>query len=203
MKFDDVPARWQAANSQSLSPQQREDQIARVCRKAERLGSKILFRDMIETIVAVLVAVNFGWMFFKFEQPVARIGAATITLGSLFIIYKLNRTRMGRKPSHLNASVRDYCRSEMERLDRQIGLLTSVWWWYLTPIIAGANLITVGKNGICLFSIVYGAATVVLGWFLYWLNQQAVRNTLLPQRNELNGLLEELSQADEAQDSTS
>ena len=60
-------------------------------------------------------------------------------LWSLFIIWKLHRTRMIQRPAPLDAPVQEFCRIELDRLDRQIQLLRSVLWWYIAPLHGGCQ----------------------------------------------------------------
>ena len=41
MKFDDLATLWQEQNEHSLSPEDREALIARVCRRVERLSGVV------------------------------------------------------------------------------------------------------------------------------------------------------------------
>ena len=42
------------------------------------------------------------------------------------------------------------------------------------------------------FVLAYLAACVLFGWFVHWLNQQAVKKQLMPYREELLNTLEQL-----------
>jgi hypothetical protein len=138
--------------------------------------------------------VIFGAMFLNFENIIAKLGAATVVLGCIYIIYRLNRARKDPKESLLDDSVRDFCQQEIERLNRQVHLLRSVLWWYIAPIMLGVNLITFGLRGTTPFSIGYLAATLILSWGIYELNQRAASKHLMPVIEELDGLLKELGE---------
>ena len=100
---------------------------------------------------------------------------------------------MDRTPSRLDASVRDFCKTEIERLDRQIQLLRSVLWWYISPIMVGVNLVYFGINGVGAGSLAYCIFTLFLGWWIYSVNQKAVAKSLVPVREELSDLFRELN----------
>jgi hypothetical protein len=55
----------------------------------------------------------------------------------------------------------------------------------------GCNVAFYGMSGSVAESAGYVAGSVVLGWIVYWLNQRAVENELVPQRDGLKRLLSE------------
>jgi hypothetical protein len=192
MIFDDLPAAWQRTSPPPLSLEDREAAVARVCRRVERLSGVVVRRDAIETIAAVVVIIIFGQYLYLAPagQVISKVGAGFLIGWSLFIIYNLHRTRT--KPASLDAPVREFCRTELGRLDRQIQLLRSVLWWYIAPCMLGVNVMFVGMAGLSIASLVYCIATLLLAWGLYVLNQRAVAKELMPARNELAGLLSQL-----------
>ncbi len=192
MTFDDLRSPWQKANGGLLSPQKREELVVRVGRRVERLGASIVRRDVIETVAAVVVIIFFTRALLKIEEPLAKLGAAIVVMGAGYVVYKMHRTRMDRAPSRLDASVREFCMTEIERLDRQIQLSRSVGWWYISPILIGVNLLYFGINGVTVGSVAYCVFTLLLGWWIYSLNQKAVAKSLLPVRDELSELFREL-----------
>lgn len=194
MTFDDLRLPWQNSNGGSVPPEKREELVARVCRRVERLGATILHRDIIETVVAVAVVFIFSRMCFELDHPLAKVGAAILVISACYTVYKLHRTRMDRQCSPLDAPVRDFCNTEVERLDRQIQLLRSVLVWYISPILLGANLVFFGTQGVGFGSVAYSVFTILIGWWINSLNQKAVTKSLLPVRDELAGLLHELNE---------
>src|SRR5262245_45250688 len=192
MKFDDLAAVWQEQNDHSLSPEDREAMIARVCRRVERVGGTILRRDLIETVTAVVLIFVFGWMVISLDDLISRVGAGSLVLSLLLIIWKLHRTRTIQCPAPIDAPVRDFCRIELDRLDRQIQLLRRVLWWYIAPIVAGANMVYIGTNGLGIDSLFYVLFTVLLAWFIYALNMLAVATELIPLHDEVADVLSRL-----------
>jgi len=204
MKFDDLASAWQEQNDQSLSPEDREAIIARVCRRVERLSGVVIRRDVIETIAAVVVIIFFGG--FMYNAPtdyvVSKFGAGFLVCWALFIIYKMHRTRTIQRPAPIDAPVREFCRIELDRLDRQIQLLGSVLWWYIAPCIIGVNIMFVGLAGLGIDSLAYCIFTLLLAWAIYALNMRAVAKCLAPSRNELANLNNQLEGADVAEQPT-
>lgn len=203
MTFDDLSITWKEQNDQPLSSEDREAVVMRVCRRAERLGGVVVRRDLVETIAAVFVMFIFGQHLFTSpaDYVVSKFGAGFVVCWAVFIIYKLHRTRTIQKPASPDASVREFCRTEIGRLDRQIRLLRGVLWWYIAPCLIGANIMYLGIAGLGAATLAYSISTVLLGWGIYLLNMYAVKKSLVPARNELASLLNRLDDADVTQQS--
>ena len=194
MTFDDLRSPWKDSNGETMPPEKREELVARVCRRVERLGATILHRDVIETVAAAVVVFVFSSMCLTLDKLLAKVGSAIVVISACYIIYRLHRTRMDRERSSLDASIRDFCNTEIERLDRQIQLLRSVLGWYISPILVGVNLVFIGITGGGVVSIAYCIFTLLLGWWIHSQNQKAVAKSLLPVREELAELLHELNE---------
>ena len=198
MTFDDMPSAWQGNNDNSLSAEDREATIVHLCRRVERVGGSVIRRDLIETIAAVGVILLFGGAVVSVDSFVSKIGAGFLVLYALFVIYKLHRTRTIQQPAPLDAPVREFCRIELARLDRQIQLLRGVLWWYIAPAIIGANAVFAGAVGLGIASLAYCIVTFLFAWGVYALNMRAVARHLVPPRDELANLLSQLEDVDVA-----
>src|SRR5262245_47828025 len=132
MKLDELGTQWRAMNEAAATQEQREQLIAATRHRLKRLWGQIFRRDVTETIAAVLSSVFFGQYLFA-TNFVVSISAWLLVSWAVSVIYKMHRTRTIRKPASLDAPVRDFCRIELDRLDRQIKLQRSVLWWYIAP----------------------------------------------------------------------
>ncbi len=189
MNLDDLGREWRATNEVAATQEQRERLIAATCRRVERFWGRIVRRDLIETATAVVLIFVFGWMVISLDDLISRIGAGSLVLSSLFIVWKLHRTRTIQRPAPIDAPVRDFCRIELDRLDRQIQLLRGVLRWYIAPIILGTNMIYIGRSGFGIDSLFYVIITVLLAWFIYALNMLAVATELIPLHDEVADVL--------------
>jgi CubicO group peptidase (beta-lactamase class C family) len=80
-------------------------------------------------------------------------------------------------------------RCELRKVQVQIDLLRSILWWYLLPLGVGVVVYNRGIAGSLWAWISYVAFVIALFVFIYWLNQRAVRKTLLPLKSEIEALL--------------
>lgn len=195
MTFDDLSSTWQQQNERPLSPEEREAMVARICRRVERVGGTIFRRDLIETVVGVALVFFFGRMVFYFDDLISKSGAGFLVIWILFIIWRLHRTRTIQRPAPIDAPVREFCRIERDRLERQIQLLRSVLWWYIAPIIVGANVVYIGTNGLGRQSLFYAFLTGLMAWGVYLANRAAASSGLVPLRDEVSNVLGQLEGA--------
>lgn len=194
MTLDDLDTEWRAANAAAATKQQREQLIAATRHHVNRLWSQIFRRDLTETIAALFVATFFGRYVFA-TNFVVSMSALWLVFWALNVVYKMHRTRTIRKPAPPDAPVREFCRIELDRLNRQIQLLRGVLWWYIGPCLIGVNAFFIGHTGLGIASVVYAIATLLLARWLYALNMRAVANELVPRRDELASLLSQLDDA--------
>ncbi len=192
MNLDDLGREWRATNEVASTQEQRERLIAATCRRVERFWGRIVRRDLIETVTAVVLIFVFGRMAVSLDDLISKIGAGSLVLSLLLIIWKIHRTRTIQCPAPIDAPVRDFCRIELDRLDRQIQLLRRVLWWYIAPIIIGVNMVYVGTNGFGIDSLFYVLFTVLFAWFIYALNMLAVATGLTPLHDEVADVLSRL-----------
>ncbi len=200
MTFDDLREQWQESNAQIARQRSRELALVSVCRTVEKTNLTILRRDIIETVAAVVVIFFFGIAMFSLPSWTAVAGAALIVVWAVFIIYKMNRTRMKNRTRDIDLSVREYYEGEAESIDQQIEMLRSVLWWYLLPAFVGVNLVFIGLSSSLLAPAMYFVAVLVLYTYIWWLNQRAVVKDLLPVREKIGALLHELNETPDEQE---
>ncbi len=194
MGLDDLKTAWQRPGEDAVDDGADRETAATIRARLLRIRRTVVFRDAAETLVALLVIFIFGRLFWIVRAPAARIGIALIIAGSILIITRLTLARGWNRRPKPPLNVKEFFLAESERIDAQIHLLQSVPWWYLGPVLLGTNLFAFGVSGPGAVSLIFLVSTVVLGWFLYRLNLRAVRERLVPVKNELARLLEELSE---------
>ncbi len=166
--------------------------LAMVQDRSEEMDRQIRRRDRRETIAAAVVAllvlpalVGPSWL--------SRVGAAIMIVGCVVTVLRLARARRGRdEAERVAVPVARMLRARLERVDAQVRLLRSVVWWYIAPFAVGPVLIVAGSEGLRWPTFVYGTVVAVLAVVIYVLNQRAVRQDLLPEREELARMLREV-----------
>jgi hypothetical protein len=191
MNDDALKKLWQEQKIESGPFPPDREQIALVRRKMKKFARGIFWRDMRELGAGIFVVLFFVHALFHIHAALAQAGCWIVILSAIFIDAKLIHARRRVPAPNPAASLRETLRTEIQRVEVQIRLLRSVLWWYLLPLIVGADLFFVGCNRDPVDDAVYLSTTAAVSAFIYWLNQYAVKKHLVPMKTELETLLDE------------
>lgn len=189
MHDDALKALWrtQRIEPAPLLPDAR--QMAEMRHHVNCLNRTLFWRDVRESIAAIVVMVCFGIYFFIFPAPLARIGCAIEILSSLLVIvYPIWRKRRVAKAAP-DASMMQSLGSELRNVEVEIALLRSILWWYILPLSLGGVVFLAGLDVSFTSTILFLLIGIALDAFVYWINQIAVDKKLLPLKRELDSLL--------------
>lgn len=183
MNLDELKTPWQSMQQQCDTA--RIDEIAaRVGSKMSRFDHSIRRRDTIENLAAVLVITVFSIVLASCNNWVTFAGAAIVVFSAVEVVIVLNVTRMYR-PTPAGLPLAEHCRQEVEKVDRQIFLLRNIVWWYVGPLMLGCCVMAFADGPLIASGISCGFY-IAVGLFVYWINQKAVAEQLLPLRQLLN-----------------
>ena len=163
--------------------------LAELRKRMKRFDRTIWWRDLREVAACLVVIAVFGIYFIWIPTALARVGCVLTILSAIFIAWRLlgSKRQAGRETP--GASIMDSLRVELSKVETQIRLLRSVWWWYVLPILTGAEVFYFGVNRDATARTVSVISSLLLGWFIDWLNQRAVRRKLVPLKIQLESLL--------------
>ena len=136
------------------------------------------------------------------DRPGSVIEDLTVPVRVWIAVFMLAyRLRLKRQACQPGESLRQRVESSLAHVDHQIWLLRNVFWWALLPtslaVLAWFGHVGwLGRADGWLTFVVVGVMVFMVAIvfaFIYWLNQNAVRSTLAPRRQELEELLESLT----------
>jgi len=150
---------------------------------ADTFHRKIRRRNRIEYIAAVVVVIAFTAYVFFLPNPVARVGAALVVIGTLYLVWQLHR-RASAVATPEQAGLSSILAHQRAQLVRQRDALASIFWWYLLPLLPGMTLMI--SAPIIMADPVTLHRPPVAGWFtlalcivvfvgIWWLNQRVAR----------------------------
>ena len=172
-----------------------EEILALVETRSQRVQRQIRFRDWRELIAGGVAAVMIAPAVLR-GPLVARAGALIILAGVGLVAFRLFAARRLTPPGGVDPAlpVVNALHVELDRVEAQISLLTSVAWWYVAPLLGGSVLLTAGSRGFAgwPYTLGYTAFAALLGWGIIALNHRAVRRTLQPKRKEIMSLLAQI-----------
>jgi hypothetical protein len=183
--------------------------IREVKRNKDAFESTIFWRDFREVAVSIVLVGVFLYFAVKFKDNIWVAGSLVVAalmclyVAAFFIIDRRIQKKKG--PRHTD-SLLGCIESSLMQVNHQIWLLKNVLWWYLLPpgIGIGIFFVTVywqihhiGKSALIQL-VINVVLTVLLFWGAYWLNQYVVRKELIPRRGELETMLKNLANGDNA-----
>jgi hypothetical protein len=189
MNEQELKQLWQSQSVPESGPIPQNETVERMKIKTRRFGRTIFWRDARELVACVVISAWAGYGLFHKHSAITHLGDVVLILGCFYIAAKLlTANRLQR--AYLNpASVKEFIGGELVKVNQQIRLLQTILWWYLLPIYCGASLVVIGADkGILVDGIDLIVFALTFG-FIYWLNQYAVRKSLLPLKAELEQTL--------------
>lgn len=191
MTNDELKDIWarQPAGGPAVSP----EAIWSVAQASERFERTIFWRDAREWLATVVVAAVFAYDAFA-HGTVRWLSLLAVLIACLPMSYA-TFVRRGRPAPTSTGNVADNLRGATVSVRQQIGLLKSVFWWYLLPLAFCLLLIFVERRQwergwlSSLLSLAFGVVLFVGIWML---NQHGVRADLEPRLRQLERTLAEL-----------
>jgi hypothetical protein len=112
-------------------------------RRAGKFERRIWRRNLREYVASLIAAGLFGYFLITAHDWLQRITFGLFIVAMLWIVAALHRNGSAKRlPEGVDTltGLRFY-RSELER---QYGVVKSVWWWYLAPMVPGFVVYTIG-----------------------------------------------------------
>ncbi len=183
---DELMLLWQQGASQE--PDAAE--VARLAGRASvvRFEKRIFWRNMREYLagaVVLIAGIRGLWRGPYVAGPISMIA------GVLFVMVYLWRSHRNDVPLDAAADARAYHAAMLEKLDRQILLLSKVRYWYVLPCYLPMLVFTLSNpNPVGQKVVGLGIATLFCG-FVIWLNERFAVGKLKVQREKIEALYKE------------
>ncbi len=190
MHDDALKQLWKGQHFEALATLPDAAQIAAMKKRMKGFDKTIQWRDYREVAACLFIIVYFGrYLIVGKNTVLMEAGELVLVASGVFIAWKLIWSKRRLPKAEPNAPVFEAMKVELQKVENQIGLLRSVAWWYLLPLFTGGMLVLWGAPGGVSSKLGALAIFVVLFGFVYWLNQYAVKKTLLPLKRELESSL--------------
>jgi len=186
---DELKKLWrqQPLRKPGVSPEQL---VSALQKQTSQLRRALNARDIRELVACGLVIIIFGIFYFTvYRTPVSRLGDLIVIGGAIFIAWNIVHTRRTTPPAPPGATVIEALRAEQNSVRAQSRLLGSVLWWYLLPGFIGVVIATWGLPINLGNKISTTLVFVAVDACIYWLNQRARTNQLLPLEAQLESLI--------------
>ncbi len=178
---------------------QHEKLIQNMKAKMNQFDKDIKRRNLRETIAALIVFVAFavfGGFGLYDGNYLLGFACTIICFGCVFIVYKFVNAQVTISDEEVyTMSNKEYLSYELKKVNEQIRILKSVFWWYILPIAVGLCLFFFAMPYNTTSLIIHIALVLAVSVGLYILNQKAVKKDLIPLKNDLEEQIANLSNA--------
>lgn len=202
MNFDDLKDVWQAAPA-AHPPRAIDEALLHSVRQGSRKFDRAIFwRDVREVAASLVVALVFGhiaWSAQAEGSPAWPAWLATVLPLGVAAFFLVDRARSRRRHGPSGADVLTELDRAIAAVRHQITLLRNVLWWYLLPL--GLSVVLLALQIVLYLpmnvppevalAVKIVVALVAIGpafafhWWVWKLNQKAVRDDLEPRLAEL------------------
>jgi hypothetical protein len=167
---------WQASVAEAPLPP-----VGELRTGADRFYRQIRRRNRVEYGAAVLVVLCFSAYTILLPSPIARIGALLVVLGTLYVVWQLDRRASAIAPPPAEAAL-PLIVHQRAQLVRQRDALAAVWRWYLLPFVPGLAVMMLGpmiaRDPAMLLHMALNESLSILSLILvfggiWWLNRRA------------------------------
>jgi hypothetical protein len=188
---DELVKLWQSSPNQERIKFERSRLMIDVQSGIDRFNKLIRYRDMREGAGALIGIPMF--IFFAYKAPflVSKIGAVLVVLWGIYVVFRL-RSVAKHKPGPLAGTYLDYLYTFRKYLQSQKHLLDTVLYWYILPCFTGITLIFLGpslESGELGTFAKLEAAVVGVSVAIYFLNKYAVKESIVPRLEKVEGLI--------------
>lgn len=110
--------------------------VAEVQAGAGKFQRRIKSRNTREYVASIVVVAFFGFEFWRAGDLLVRIGFMLAIAGVAYVVWQLH-ARASSKALPQDAGFSSYIEFQRRELERQRDALSSVWRWYLAPLLPG------------------------------------------------------------------
>lgn len=159
--------------------------LERIRRDAANLDRTVFWRDIRENLASLIVVLIFSYYYYHETGTLVRLGCAIVIVACIFsgIYSHLKKGRI--TPAAPDAPLSETLNVEVQKVDAQITLLQSIFWWYLLPLGVGTILVIIGVSSSTSHRLLSVMLCTAIYISIYWLNRRAVDRALLPMKQQL------------------
>src|SRR5690242_16781116 len=131
MNFEDFQKSWQSQDGGKKVSINADVLLNEVRRNQEQFRQTILWRDVREAGIAVLLVPVFIYFGLKVSWTLHLAAFGCFVVGAFIV---LDRHRQNKKTRDLHGSLKDSAAISLAEVNHQIWLLKNILWWYLLPL---------------------------------------------------------------------
>jgi hypothetical protein len=158
------------------------DSISARLSSIERLAKR---RNRSEIFIAIIMLPLFAWWLIAVPLFWVRIGSGIILLSCLLIIYRFSTYKRKIKEADSASDLKMYLTVSLSRIQSEIMLLKTVFWWYLLPCFAGVICFFYAYPYSIFYKLLYTGIVAAVYYYVYRLNRNVIKRKLEPLKENL------------------
>jgi hypothetical protein len=199
MTFNELQKTWQEDTGNQKLTVDSNLLLREVKRNKKHFESTIFRRDVREVGVSFILAIFFLYLGMKSNLWSLYILALACIFVAVFMV--IDRVIQKKKLPKPSDSLADCIKISLTQIEHQIWLLRNVFWSYLLPFAVGISLFwghvawKIRNDSLTGLIFIGGCfvGLIILYADIYYLNQCAVRKELMPRKQDLESLLNSLT----------
>lgn len=183
---------WQSSSNQERVKFEKSKLMINMKSSLDRFHKSVKYRDLTETINAIISIPFLAYMVYKFPYTLSKIGALLMTLCLVYVIIKLKSLNK-HKPNTLTNSYIDYLYQCRNYLYLQKKMRETAPIWYILPLLTGVVLLVLGAilniDGNVFAKTVVLIIIVVCGLVIYFYNIWIIKKQYIPRLKKMEALI--------------
>ena len=167
--------------------------VVHIRKKARVMESKIVIRDIIETLTSLFCIAVFASLLEPGQSRLARAGIVLMIADAVLIVAVFHTVRIRYRVKRFDLPKKSFLLMERDKVDAQIRLMRRYTSWLFIPMLGGGILYFAWMDPTISEAILFVAG---LGGFTAlgsWVQSRKIRTELLPFRDEINRHLQEFN----------
>ncbi len=183
---------WQSSSNQERIKFEKSKLILEMKSSLNRFHKSVKYRDLTETINAIISIPFLAFMAYLLPYTLSKIGALLMAICLIYVVIKLKSLNK-HKPNTLSDSYIDYIYQCKNYLSLQKELRETALYWYTLPLLAGVVLFVLGPilsiNGKIFAKIIVLSITVAGGLVIYFYNSWIIKKQYIPRLKKIETLI--------------
>jgi hypothetical protein len=183
---------WQSSPNQERVKFEKSRLMIDVQSSLDRFHRFVKYRDLMDTIPAIVIIPAFVYYAFIGPFTLSRIASGFIALWAVGLIIRLRKAKKN-KPDTMTGTYLEYLLRNRRFLTDQKHLMDTVLYWAVIPLIALVSLffigVFLGRPGPPIKRALALCGNVVLGIVVYLANKWAVKKQIMPRLEKVDKLI--------------
>lgn len=189
---DELVKIWQSSPNQERIKFEKSRLMINVQSSMDRLHRFVKYRDLMDTIPAIIIIPVFASYTFIVPFILTKIASGFIALWAIYLIIRLRKAKKN-KPGAMTGTYLEYLQKNRRFLMDQKAMMDTILYWAIIPLITLVSLFFIGffigRPGPPIKRAIALGGNIVLGIVVYLMNKWAVKKQIMPKLEKVEELI--------------